>query len=72
MTDANGDSIVGSLGYVTNRIRGGDAPGEVQIHLRGGSESFIAFGAEPIDRGEKILVVGKRPGRALDVTVFTD
>ncbi|MHB1534938.1 MAG: hypothetical protein ACYC1D_10090 [Acidimicrobiales bacterium] len=65
------DRLVGELGFVTTRIAGGDRPGEVQLGLRGGSESFIAYGDEPIDRGQKVLVVGRRPGRCLDVTVFS-
>ncbi len=70
MTERGGDSLVGSLGYVTTRIRGGDAPGEAQVSFRGVSESFIAFSEEPIDQGRKILVVGRRPGRGVEVTVF--
>ena len=63
--------IVGEQGFVTTRIPGGARPGEVQIPLRGGSETFIAYGSEAIDQGQRILVIGRRPGRGVDVTVFT-
>jgi hypothetical protein len=63
--------VIGEQGYVTTRIPGGDRPGEIRIALRGGSEVFIAFAPEPIERGERILVLGRRPGRAVDVTMFS-
>ena len=70
MYDPEEGRVIGEQGYVTIRIPGGDQPGEVQIPLRGGSESFIAYATEPISHGARILVVGRRPGRAVDVTVF--
>lgn len=65
--DQDGDSIIGQVGYVTTRIGGGAHPGEVQIGLRGGSESFIAYATEPVERGQQVLVVDRRPGRSVDV-----
>jgi hypothetical protein len=62
--------VIGEQGFVTTRIPGGERPGEVHIGLRGGSESFIAYATERIDEGQRILVVGRRPGRAVDVTLF--
>jgi membrane protein implicated in regulation of membrane protease activity len=72
MSNLDGDRIVGSLGLVTTRVAGGQGAGEVQVQLRGGSESFIAYAADPIERGEQILVVGRRPGRILDVMRFNE
>jgi hypothetical protein len=63
--------VVGEQGFVTTRIPGGEHPGEVQISLRGGSETFIAYGTEEIERGQRVLVLGRRPGRGLDVTAFS-
>jgi hypothetical protein len=62
--------VIGEQGFVTTRIPGGDRPGEVHIGFRGASESFIAYASEPIDQGQRVLVVGRRPGRAVDVTLF--
>jgi hypothetical protein len=72
MSNLDGDRIVGSLGLVTTRVPGAQRPGEVQVQLRGGSESFIAYATDPIDQGEQILVVGRRPGRIVDVIRFTE
>lgn len=68
---ADGDRMVGEIGWVTTRIAGGDRPGEVQVPLRGGSETFIAYGSEPIERGAQVVVVARRLGRSLEVTPFT-
>jgi hypothetical protein len=71
MYDTDEGRVIGEQGFVTTRIPGGEHPGEVQIHFRGGSESFIAYGTEEIGRGQQILVVGRRPGRGVDVTPFS-
>jgi predicted RNA-binding protein YlqC (UPF0109 family) len=70
MDNADEGRVIGQQGFVTTRIPGGERPGEVQISLRGGNESFIAYATERVDRGERILVIGRRPGRAVDVTIF--
>lgn len=72
MDNSNGDHLIGQLGCVTLRIPGADRPGEVQLPLRGGSEAFIAYGDQTIERGMQVLVVGTRPGRAVEVTAFAD
>jgi hypothetical protein len=46
MYDTDEGRVIGEQGFVTTRIPGGEHPGEVQIHFRGGSESFIAYGTE--------------------------
>lgn len=68
--DDDSDHVIGEVGYVTTRIGGGELPGEVQVSFRGASESFIAYGSEPIDRGAQVVVVAKRPGRGVEVTVL--
>jgi membrane protein implicated in regulation of membrane protease activity len=64
------EQLVGEVAYVTTRIKGPNQPGEVHVVRRGGSESFIAYGDEPIERGQQVLIVGRRPGRAVDVIFF--
>lgn len=64
------DRLVGQLGLVTMRVGGGSRPGEVQLPIRGGSETFLAYSAEPIDAGSQVLVLARRPGRAVEVTAF--
>ncbi|MDA8285295.1 MAG: hypothetical protein M0Z42_18785 [Actinomycetota bacterium] len=72
MAYPDGDQLIGQLGRVTMAIRGADRPGEVQVPLRGGSEAFIAYADREIEVGAQVLVVGRRPGRAVEVTVFSD
>lgn len=71
MDNAEEGRVIGEQGFVTTRIPGGDRPGEIRIALRGGSEVFIAYAPEPIAQGERVLVLGRRPGRAVDVTMFS-
>ena len=68
----DGQGLIGSLGYITVRIGGGTRAGEVQLAFQGGSECFIAYADDPIDRGEQVVVVDRRPGRAVVVTRFDD
>ncbi len=67
-----GDQLIGQVGQVTMRIAGAGRPGEVQLPVRGGSESFIAYGDEPIEQGTQVMVVSARPGRVVQVAVFSD
>lgn len=72
MAYVDGDRIVGTVGLVTTKVGGGQRAGEVQIPLRGGTEAFIAYASDPIERGTQVLVVGRRPGRVVDVIPFDD
>jgi membrane protein implicated in regulation of membrane protease activity len=67
-TDDDDERLIGGLGYVTVRIPGGAQPGEVQVELNGGSESFIAYADRTVQRGEQVVVIGRRPGRGVVVT----
>jgi membrane protein implicated in regulation of membrane protease activity len=59
--------VVGKVGTVVTRIRGGDLPGEVRVTVRGTQETFIAYSATPIERHETVLVFHSRGHRAVDV-----
>jgi len=61
------DSPAGKTGFVSVAIPGPGRAGEVQVTIRGGTESFIAYADEPISRGRMILVVADRGARAVDV-----
>ena len=52
--------------------RGAGGPGEVLVRVRGGSEAFIAWSAEPLPRGTTVLVIESRGHRAVDVSPWTD
>ena len=60
--------VVGKLGTVVTRIRGGDRPGEVVVLVRGTQETFIAYSDDPVDLDETVLVFSSRGNRAVDVT----
>lgn len=58
---------VGAVGTVSTRVRGGGSPGEVVLLVQGSRESWIAYADEQLEVGTAVLVVGVRPGRAVDV-----
>ena len=60
--------VVGKLGTVVTRIRGGERPGEVVVLVRGAKETFIAYSDDPVDLDETVLVFSSRGNRAVDVT----
>ena len=61
------DEVVGKIGTVVTRIRGGDRPGEVRVRVRGTQETLIAYCSTPIDRHETVLIFHSRGQRAVDV-----
>ena len=72
MTDVGSTSgadpaVQGKVGRVLIRIRGAAGPGEVLVSVRGGTEAFIAYADEVIDRDREVLVIGYRGHRAVDV-----
>ena len=52
MTD---DEVIGKVGRTIVRIRGADAPGEVMVSVRGGTECFIAYSEQEIERSAEVL-----------------
>lgn len=69
MADA---AVVGEVGEVLVRVRGGDAPGEIVATVRGARETFLAYADAPLDRGSKVLVIGVHGPRAVDVIPWSD
>ena len=59
--------VIGKLGTVVTRIRGGELPGEVRVTVRGCHETFIAYSDAPIDRHATVLIFSSRGARAVDV-----
>ena len=43
-------SLIGSIGVLVIATRGQAGPGEVLLKIRGGTEAYIAWSAEPIAR----------------------
>jgi len=71
VTNADGD-VVGKVARVTGSIAPGRV-GEVMIAVRGGSEAFHAYSADPalmIARGSRVLVVEYFPPRTVVVSPY--
>jgi membrane-bound ClpP family serine protease len=69
---AGDESLIGSIGVIIIATRGAAGPGEVMVKIRGGSEAFIAWSAEPIPRGSTVLVINNRGTRTVDVSPWVD
>ena len=65
-------SLIGSIGVLIIATRGDVGPGEVLVKIRGGSEAFIAWSAEPLPRGSTVLVINNRGTRTVDVSPWID
>jgi hypothetical protein len=63
------DPVVGKLGTVTHPIRPGH-PGEIVIHIRGGTETYMAVSDIPLEMEAEVLVVAQRSARTVEVTSF--
>ena len=62
--------LIGTVGVLAVGTRGADGPGEVLLHVRGASESYLAYSDETIPRGTAVLVVEVRTARAVVVVRF--
>jgi hypothetical protein len=69
---AHDEALIGCIGKMIIASRGVAGPGEVLVPVRGGSEAFIAWSAEPLPRGATVLVIESRGHRAVDVSPWTD
>ena len=65
------DQIVGKTGVVTHPIRSGK-PGEIVVHIRGGTETYMAYCDEDLPEKTEVLVIGKRSSRTVQVVSFPD
>jgi hypothetical protein len=65
-------SAIGCIGVITVPTRGSGGPGEVLVKIRGGSEAFIAWSAEPLPKGTSVLVIEDRGSRNVDVSAWDD
>jgi membrane protein implicated in regulation of membrane protease activity len=63
------DRVVGRLGTVTHPIAPGK-PGEVLVHIRGGTEIFMAVSDTELPEHSQVLVVRQVSARTVEVTPF--
>ncbi|MDI5965642.1 hypothetical protein POF50_019875 [Streptomyces sp. SL13] len=66
------EAVVGCCGVLEIGTRGDAGPGEVLVRVRGGTETFLAWSAQPLVRGTKVLVVESRGVRQVDVIEWAD
>jgi len=63
------DPVVGKLATVTHPIHP-DRPGEVVLHIRGGTEVYMAVSDSDLPSQTEVLVVGHISARTVQVTPF--
>jgi membrane protein implicated in regulation of membrane protease activity len=64
------DPVVGKLGTVTHAIQAGK-PGEIVVHIRGGTETYMAYADTDVPAQAEVLVIARRSARTVEVTPFT-
>ena len=69
---AGDESLIGSIGVLLVATRGAHGPGEVLIKIRGGTEAYRAYSAEPIPKGSTVLIINDRGTRSVDVSAWID
>jgi membrane protein implicated in regulation of membrane protease activity len=60
-------ALVGTLGTVTIKVRGGDRPGEVRVVVEGIAHYYIAYCEHAVPVGKQVLVINVRGARQIDV-----
>jgi membrane protein implicated in regulation of membrane protease activity len=66
-----GQELIGKIGSVTTRVRGGDLAAEVRVVVAGLPHHYLAYCPEALAVGTKVLVVGTRGARQIDVEPWT-
>lgn len=61
--------MIGKLARVTHPISP-DTTGEVVVHIRGGTETFMAISDSDLARNAEVLVVAHVSARTVQVTPF--
>ena len=65
-------SPIGLSGRLVVATRGENGPGEVEVRIRGGTETFIARSAEPLARGQAVIIVQTLGPRTVIVAPWAD
>jgi hypothetical protein len=68
MSYAEADSVVGRPAFVTVAIPGEGRAGEVQLRIRGATESYIAYADEAVAAGAQVVVLADMGARSVLVT----
>jgi hypothetical protein len=65
-------SPIGLAGRIVTATRGPDGAGEVELRIRGGTELFIARSADPLPRGQAVIVLSTLGPRTVVVAPWAD
>ncbi|MCU1657851.1 MAG: hypothetical protein JWO57_2507 [Pseudonocardiales bacterium] len=65
-------SPIGLAGRITTPTRGEAGAGEVEVRIRGGTETFIARSAEPLAKGQPVIIVQTLGPRTVIVLPWAD
>jgi membrane protein implicated in regulation of membrane protease activity len=63
------ESVIGKLGTVVHPIKAGK-PGEVVVHIRGGTETYMAYSDTDLPEQAEVVVIAQRSARTVEVTPF--
>ena len=63
--------LVGRVGSVTHRVRGGEQPGEICVVVGGLPQQLLAYCPTAVPAGAPVLVVRVRGPRQVDVEPWT-
>jgi membrane protein implicated in regulation of membrane protease activity len=63
------EPVVGKLATVVHPILAGK-PGEVVVHIRGGTETYMAYSDTDLPEQAEVLVIAQRAARTVEVTPF--
>jgi membrane protein implicated in regulation of membrane protease activity len=63
------DQVIGRTAVVTHPVSP-DKPGEVVVHIRGGTETYMAYSDTDLPEQATVLIVGRRSARTVEVTPF--
>lgn len=66
------EAVVGCTGKLVVGTRGAGGPGEVLVKIRGGTETFLAYSDEPLERGSGVLVIESLGSRGVTVIAWHD
>jgi hypothetical protein len=72
MADPMADGPVGLIGSLAVATRGTQGAGEVVLTLRGATETYLAWSAEPLPKRTRVLVIAERGARTVDVIAFPE
>jgi hypothetical protein len=65
MSYETADSVVGRPAFVTVAIPGEGRAGEIQLRVRGATESYIAYADEPVRVGTQVVVLADMGARSV-------